>query len=68
MNANADDLDEVVCTCSGTTKATIKVLYLQGMDVEAISRYSGVISGCGGCEWDIADFLKALDKQQIAGT
>lgn len=68
MNASADDLDEVVCTCSGTTRAVIKALYLQGMNAEAISRYSGAISGCGGCDWEIAEFLKALDKQQDAGT
>ncbi len=64
MGAGADDLDEVLCTCSGTTRATIKALYLQGMDAEAISRYSGAISGCGGCDWEIADFLKTLDKPQ----
>lgn len=64
MSAGADDLDEVLCTCSGTTRATIKALYLQGMDAEAISRYSGAISGCGGCDWEIADFLKTLDKPQ----
>lgn len=68
MNASADDLDEVVCTCSGTTRAAIKALYLQGMNAEAISRYSGAISGCGGCDWEIAEFLKVLDKQQDAGT
>jgi len=30
------------------------------MDMDAISRWTGALSGCGGCEWDIADFLKEL--------
>lgn len=64
MSEGTDNLDEVICTCSGTTRAQIMALYLQGMDAEAISRYSGAISGCGGCDYDIAGFLKTLDKQQ----
>lgn len=34
------------------------------MDMEAISRWTGALSGCGGCEWDIADFLEALTEQR----
>jgi coenzyme F420-reducing hydrogenase gamma subunit len=34
------------------------------MDINAISRWTGALSGCGGCEWDIADFLKELAEQQ----
>jgi len=34
------------------------------MDVDAISRWTGALSGCGGCEWDIADFLKDLSEQK----
>jgi bacterioferritin-associated ferredoxin len=34
------------------------------MDMEAISRWTGALSGCGGCEWDIAPFLKELAEQQ----
>ncbi len=56
--------DEVLCQCSGTTRAYIEALFKQGLDVEAISQRSGALSGCGGCEWDIAQFLQALIAQQ----
>ncbi|MDD2774534.1 MAG: (2Fe-2S)-binding protein [Gallionella sp.] len=54
---------EVMCTCSGTKRDYIQVLFAQGMDIQAISRWTGALSGCGGCEWDIADFLKELAEQ-----
>jgi NAD(P)H-nitrite reductase large subunit len=56
--------DEVMCHCSGTKRGYIQSLYQQGMDTNAISRWTGALSGCGGCEWDIADFLKDLAEQQ----
>ena len=56
--------DEVMCHCSGTGRAYIRSLFEQGMDAEAISRWTGAQSGCGGCEWDIADFLKNLSEQK----
>lgn len=56
--------DEVMCHCSGTRRAYIQRLFEQGMDIEAISRWTGALSGCGGCEWDIADFLKVLAEQR----
>jgi NAD(P)H-nitrite reductase large subunit len=52
--------DEVMCHCSGTRRMYIQRLHEQGMDIHAISRWTGALSGCGGCEWDIADFLKQL--------
>lgn len=65
MNTNeTNPADEIMCTCSGTTRGSIKKLFDQGMDAEAISRWSGALSGCGGCEWDIAQFLDELAKQQ----
>jgi len=61
---NANPTDEVMCRCSGTRRDNIQRLYEQGMDVDAISRWTGALSGCGGCEWDIADFLKVLAEQK----
>lgn len=58
--------DEVMCHCSGTKRGYIQRLHEQGMDIEAISRWTGALSGCGGCEWDIADFLKELAAQKSA--
>ncbi len=56
--------NEVLCHCSGTTRENIQSLFEQGMDMDAISRHTGAISGCGGCEWDIADCLKQLNEQR----
>jgi bacterioferritin-associated ferredoxin len=60
--ANAGD--EVICDCSGTTRAKVCFLFEQGLDPEAISRRTGALSGCGGCEWEIADMLKALAEEK----
>ena len=57
MNEN---LDEVICPCSGTTKAKIKSLVEKGFDLDAISRKTGTLTGCSGCEWEIAEFIKEL--------
>ena len=52
--------DEVMCMCSGTTRGQIRTMFMNGLDTEAISRKSGALSGCGGCEWDIGAFLQEL--------
>jgi NAD(P)H-nitrite reductase large subunit len=59
--------DEVMCHCSGTKRGYIQSLYQQGMDIQAISRWTGALSGCGGCEWDIADFLKEIAEKSKTG-
>lgn len=61
---NADPEDGVMCHCSGTRRGYIQRLFEQGMDLNAISRWTGALSGCGGCEWDIAAFLKELAEQR----
>lgn len=61
MAENGDDnINEIMCSCSGTTRGMIYDLVMQGKDLEAISRYSGALSGCGGCEWEIGVFVNAL--------
>lgn len=60
--------DAVMCHCSGTKRGNIQSLFEQGLDMEAISRWTGALSGCGGCEWDIAQFLKELAEQQKASS
>jgi len=59
--------DSVMCHCSGTKRDNIRNLFNQGMDMAAISRWTGALSGCGGCEWDIAAFLKELAEQRNDG-
>ncbi len=56
--------DEIICHCSGTRRNAIQPLFDQGMDMYAISRWTGALSGCGGCEWDIAQLLKELAKKK----
>lgn len=59
----SDDIDpsnEVMCVCSGTTRGQIYDLVMQGKDIDAISRWTGAQTGCGGCEWDIEVFVRAL--------
>jgi NAD(P)H-nitrite reductase large subunit len=65
---NTPQEDEVMCPCSGTKRGNIQSLFEQGMDIDAISRWTGAVSGCGGCEWDIAEFLKVLDEQKRNNT
>lgn len=64
LNEKQIPVDEIMCHCSGTRRAYIQSLFEQGMDIQAISRWTGALSGCGGCEWDIADFLKTLAERQ----
>lgn len=61
---NTNPADEIMCHCSGTRRDNIQRLFEQGMNMHAISRWTGALSGCGGCEWDIAEFLKELAEQQ----
>ncbi len=56
--------DEIICQCSGTTRAHIQRLFEQGLCTDDISRRTGAISGCGGCEWDIAELVNELSNQQ----
>lgn len=56
--------DEVVCHCSGTKRSEIVSLFAQGKDQDAISRWTGAISGCGGCDWEIAEILRELAEQK----
>ena len=60
----SDLTDEIMCTCSGTTRGKIDDLVMQGKDFEAISQWTGVSTGCSGCEWDIAELVKALIEQK----
>lgn len=63
MAEPAEDLtNEVMCTCSGTTRGQIYDLVMQGKDIDAISRWTGAKTGCGGCDCDIEEFVRALTE------
>jgi hypothetical protein len=34
------------------------------MDVNVVSQWTGALSYCGGCEWDIARLLKDIEEQK----
>jgi NAD(P)H-nitrite reductase large subunit len=59
---NTNPANDVMCHCSGTTRGEIQSLFRQGLAMDAISRRTGAISGCGGCEWDIAQLLGELGE------
>lgn len=63
MSTQNNDANEVMCSCSGTTRGEIQRLFHEGLDQDAISRRTGALSGCAGCEWDVAEFLKTLAEQ-----
>jgi NAD(P)H-nitrite reductase large subunit len=62
MTNENDVADEIMCSCSGTTRGKIYDLYKQGLDIDGISQRTGIKTGCGGCEWDIEEFIKALKE------
>ncbi len=53
--------EEIMCDCSGTTKAKIMSLVEQGITtLDGISRKTGTNSGCGACEYDVQEFLDEI--------
>lgn len=65
MSADADDpANDIMCECSGTTRGKIYDLHMQGMSIDEISNWTGAKTGCGGCEWEIEAFIKALAEVQ----
>lgn len=64
---NDNAADEIMCQCSGTTRGQIQKYFERGMNVDEISQWTGALSGCGGCEWDVAELLKELAEQKKAG-
>ena len=61
---NIKPVDVVICQCSGTTRAHVQRLFEQGCNIDDISRRTGVISGCGGCEWGITQMVNELSKHK----
>lgn len=53
--------DDIVCDCTGTTFGKIQTLYEEGFSLNAICSKTGANTGCGGCEWEIEEFIKVLD-------
>ena len=57
-----DGQSEIICYCSGTKRQEIEKLIAQGeKDLERISRITGALSGCGGCEFEMRQMLSKQD-------
>jgi bacterioferritin-associated ferredoxin len=59
---NNDSDDEIMCECSGTKRSDIERMFFDGLDLAAISRKTGVFTGCAGCESEIESYFKALSE------
>lgn len=58
MDNTPDDQDEVICTCSGTTKAKILQLIARGVDdLDKIASATGAVTGCGSCDATIQEII-----------
>ena len=56
-----ENADQVICDCSGTTRAKIVSLVEKGVyTLDGISRATGANSGCGSCDYDIENLLDEL--------
>ncbi|MGZ4959443.1 MAG: (2Fe-2S)-binding protein [Methylomonas sp.] len=54
----ANNENDTLCYCAGTTRQEIKKLIAEGVtDAERISRITGAASGCGGCEFNLQEML-----------
>ena len=59
--ASKENDDEVMCDCSGTTRAKIASLVEKGVyTLDGISSATGANSGCGSCDYVIENFLDEL--------
>jgi len=60
MDNNQDDnQQEIICSCSGTTKEKIHQLFDKGIDdLDKISSATGAVTGCGSCDATIMNILK----------
>lgn len=59
MNNNQNhNSTEVICYCTGTTKAQIAALMNNGINTVAeIANQTGAGTGCGGCDYLIEELL-----------
>lgn len=62
-NDEQPEQQDVICDCSGTTKSKIEQLIDNGADnLDAISRATGAVSGCGSCDILILEILTTKGK------
>ncbi|MDD1611370.1 MAG: (2Fe-2S)-binding protein [Methylococcaceae bacterium] len=57
-NSHSNTQEELICFCSGTTRAKIKELIANDVNtIEKIADATGATTGCGGCDDSIVELL-----------
>ncbi len=61
-------MDEMLCKCGGVTRAQVDYWFGQGVcTLEGLSRKTGAVSGCGGCEPELLAALAAAENNMSDG-
>ena len=56
---NPNEQENIICTCTGTTKEKIEQLIDKGADdLDKISSATGASTGCGSCDVLILELLE----------
>ncbi len=57
-NSHPNKPEELICHCSGTTRAKIKELIANDVNtIEKIANATGATTGCGACDDSIVELL-----------
>lgn len=57
-NSHSNKQEEIICYCSGTTRAKIEALIAEGVNtVEQIVNATGATTGCGACDYLVMEIL-----------
>jgi len=58
-DSNPSKQEQIICTCTGTTKEKIEQLITKGAkDLDKISSATGASTGCGSCDVLILEMLE----------
>lgn len=65
MNNNPPNPKEPpLCYCTGTTKEKVQALLDEGFSsFEDIVNQTGATTGCGGCDYEVAEFIAEQQRQ-----
>ncbi|HIF53722.1 MAG: (2Fe-2S)-binding protein [Methylococcales bacterium] len=56
--SDVEENEQIICTCTGTTKTKILQLIDQGAkDLDQIASATGASTGCGSCDVEVMDIL-----------
>ncbi len=58
MNTTDLPAQEIICTCTGTTKQKVLSLIEQDADLDKIASATGAATGCGSCDVDIVNLIE----------